>query len=56
MTLELAVQMPEEYVAEAFRRMQQHLFHNIAAFEQSQAAKFMRGIESEYERVHCVSW
>ena len=54
--IEQALEMSEKHVAEAVGRMQQHLFDNFPALEQSDAAEFVGGIESKNERVHCVSW
>ena len=43
---------PEENLAEAFGRMQQHLFQNVRSAQQRQAAKFMRGIYGQNEVGH----
>ena len=37
----------EEDLAEAFRRMQQHLFQQLGAAQQRQAAEFVRGVYSQ---------
>jgi len=43
-------------VTEAVTRMQQHLFDDLAAIEQSHASKFVGGVDSQNEWVHFVSW
>ena len=49
-------QAPEKDLAEAFGRMQQHLFQDLRAVEKSQAAEFVRGVYGQNQFVHLSSW